>query len=45
MSADEIGTTLLKNSDNYLQDTIVGEQVELALDSQKLTFAERQGFR
>ena len=41
ISADEVSNSLLVNLDNYLQDT-VGEQVELALDAQKLTLAERQ---
>ena len=45
ISADEISTSLLENLDNYLQDTNVGEQVELVLDAQKLALAERQRFR
>ena len=40
ISADEIFTCLLENLDNCLQNTIVNEQVELALDAQKHTFAE-----
>ena len=44
MSADEIFTSLLENFDNYLQDTILGEEVELALDGPELILAERQGF-
>ena len=33
MSSDEISASLLENLDNSLQDTIVGEQVELASKS------------
>nr|CAG4635385.1 EOG090X044C [Artemia franciscana] len=42
--AEEMSTSLLENLDYDLQDTIVGEQLEFALDAQKLTFVERQGF-
>ena len=39
ISADEISTNLLKNLDNCLQDTIVGDQVGPALYAQELILA------
>jgi hypothetical protein len=44
MSADEISTIFLVNLDSYLQNSIIGGQVEIVLNAQKLTFAERHGF-
>ena len=41
----KISTSLYENCDNYLQDTSLGRQVELALDPQKLILVERQGLR
>jgi hypothetical protein len=45
MSTDEVSTIFLEKLDRYLQNTIVGDQVELVLDVQNLILAERHGFR